>query len=86
MTRYENVAQQLARTESTSWGIVHSATAHWRSTIRGMNDVGTESELHQMIQQQIIGRGITDQRVIEAFYSVPRELFFLDTFRKKRFW
>ncbi|MCC6240659.1 MAG: protein-L-isoaspartate(D-aspartate) O-methyltransferase [Phycisphaerales bacterium] len=50
-----------------------------------MNDVGTESELHQMIQQQIIGRGITDQRVIEAFYSVPRELFFLDTFRKNAF-
>jgi protein-L-isoaspartate(D-aspartate) O-methyltransferase len=29
----------------------------------------------RMIQQQIIARGVSDPRVIEAFRSVPRELF-----------
>ncbi|HEY4642479.1 MAG TPA: protein-L-isoaspartate(D-aspartate) O-methyltransferase [Thermoanaerobaculia bacterium] len=29
----------------------------------------------RMIRQQIVARGITDQRVLDAFRSVPRELF-----------
>ena len=32
-------------------------------------------ENDRMIRQQIAARGITDQRVLDAFRSVPRELF-----------
>jgi len=32
-------------------------------------------ENERMIRQQIIARGITDKRVLDAFRSVPRELF-----------
>jgi len=37
---------------------------------RGQLDVN-----EQMIQQQIVARGITDKRVLDAFRSVPREPF-----------
>src|SRR5438067_264476 len=41
-----------------------------------MNDVKEWSPLEQMIQQQIVDRGITDERVVDAIRSVPRERFF----------
>jgi protein-L-isoaspartate(D-aspartate) O-methyltransferase len=41
-----------------------------------MNNVKEWSPLEQMIQQQIVDRGITDERVIDAIRSVPRERFF----------
>jgi protein-L-isoaspartate(D-aspartate) O-methyltransferase len=41
-----------------------------------MNQVQNQSSLEQMIQQQIIERGITDARVIGAIRSTPRESFF----------
>ena len=40
--------------------------------------VEKSSRLEQMIQQQVIERGITDERVIGALRAVPREKFFLD--------
>ena len=36
----------------------------------------TTSPLELMLQQQIIERGITDERVIDAMRSTPRDLFF----------
>jgi protein-L-isoaspartate(D-aspartate) O-methyltransferase len=42
-----------------------------------MNQVGEISPQDLMIRQQIIERGIRDERVIEAMRSVPREKFFL---------
>src|SRR5436305_6167154 len=41
-----------------------------------MNQVREISPLEQMIQQQIVERGINDPRVIEAIRAVPRERFF----------
>jgi protein-L-isoaspartate(D-aspartate) O-methyltransferase len=42
-----------------------------------MNQVGEISPQDLMIRQQIIERGIRDERVIEAMRAVPREKFFL---------
>ncbi|HEX8521776.1 MAG TPA: protein-L-isoaspartate(D-aspartate) O-methyltransferase [Tepidisphaeraceae bacterium] len=41
-----------------------------------MNEVAEKSKLERMIQQQVIERGITDERVINALRAVPREKFF----------
>ena len=44
-----------------------------------MNEVvETATRLEQMIRQQVIERGITDERVIGALRAVPREKFFID--------
>jgi protein-L-isoaspartate(D-aspartate) O-methyltransferase len=44
-----------------------------------MNEVvETTTRLEQMIRQQVIERGITDERVIGALRAVPREKFFID--------
>ncbi|HYO08756.1 MAG TPA: protein-L-isoaspartate(D-aspartate) O-methyltransferase [Tepidisphaeraceae bacterium] len=44
-----------------------------------MNKVAesSSSRLERMIRQQVIDRGITDERVINALRAVPREKFFL---------
>lgn len=42
-----------------------------------MSRLGEISAQEQMIRQQIIDRGIHDQRVIDALRSVPRDRFFL---------
>jgi protein-L-isoaspartate(D-aspartate) O-methyltransferase len=41
-----------------------------------MNKLKSTTPQEQMIRQQIIERGITDERVIDAMRSTPRELFF----------
>jgi protein-L-isoaspartate(D-aspartate) O-methyltransferase len=41
-----------------------------------MNQLKDTTALDQMIQQQIVERGITDPRVIDAMRTTPRELFF----------
>ncbi len=41
-----------------------------------MNDTVEMTPRQRMIRQQIIERGITDARVIDAFAAVPREKFF----------
>src|SRR6187402_1057174 len=41
-----------------------------------MNEVEEASRMEQMIRQQLMDRGITDQRVLLAMRSVPRERFF----------
>jgi protein-L-isoaspartate(D-aspartate) O-methyltransferase len=50
-----------------------------------MSQLGEISAQEQMIRQQIIDRGIRDQRVIEALRSVPREKFFLPDSRESAF-
>ncbi|HRK29456.1 MAG TPA: protein-L-isoaspartate(D-aspartate) O-methyltransferase [Tepidisphaeraceae bacterium] len=40
-----------------------------------MNDVQTDNPAEQMIREQLLDRGITDMRVIEAIRAVPRDLF-----------
>lgn len=37
-----------------------------------------DKDLIQMLQQQIVNRGITDPRILEAFQRVPRHLFVPD--------
>ena len=41
-----------------------------------MNQLQQTSPLDLMIQQQVVDRGITDERLIAALRSVPRERFF----------
>jgi protein-L-isoaspartate(D-aspartate) O-methyltransferase len=41
-----------------------------------MNDVEALSPLQQMIQQQVIDKGIRDERVLAALRAVPRDRFF----------
>src|SRR5262245_46718785 len=42
-----------------------------------MSEVAAESgRLEQMIRQQVVERGITDPRVLDALRAVPREKFF----------
>jgi protein-L-isoaspartate(D-aspartate) O-methyltransferase len=47
-----------------------------------MNQVGEMTPQEQMIRQQIIDRGIKDERVIAALRAVPREKFFLTDARE----
>jgi protein-L-isoaspartate(D-aspartate) O-methyltransferase len=41
-----------------------------------MNKMKQSGGLERMIQQQVVDRGITDQRVLDALRAVPREKFF----------
>jgi protein-L-isoaspartate(D-aspartate) O-methyltransferase len=41
-----------------------------------MNDVKESSQLDEMIRRQVMDRGITDERVLSALRSVPRDRFF----------
>jgi protein-L-isoaspartate(D-aspartate) O-methyltransferase len=50
-----------------------------------MNQLGSTTAQDQMIRQQILERGIRDERVLEAFRSVPREKFFLPEARESAF-
>jgi protein-L-isoaspartate(D-aspartate) O-methyltransferase len=50
-----------------------------------MSQLSEISAQEQMIRQQIIDRGIRDQRVIDALRSVPREKFFLPDARESAF-
>ena len=43
------------------------------------------SPLERMIQQQVIERGIRDERVLEALRSVPRDRFFADDEKSEAF-
>jgi protein-L-isoaspartate(D-aspartate) O-methyltransferase len=45
-----------------------------------MKEVKESVRLEQMIQQQVIERGITDPRVLDALRAVPREKFFMEDF------
>ena len=40
--------------------------------------VAKASRLEQMIRQQVVERGITDERILNALRAVPREKFFTD--------
>jgi protein-L-isoaspartate(D-aspartate) O-methyltransferase len=40
-----------------------------------MNEVQVDSPTEQMIREQLLDRGITDRRVVEAMRGVPRERF-----------
>ncbi len=50
-----------------------------------MNDVEELSPLQQMIQQQIIEKGIHDERVLSALRAVPREQFFPEKSRREAY-
>jgi protein-L-isoaspartate(D-aspartate) O-methyltransferase len=50
-----------------------------------MNQVGEITPQEQMVRQQIIERGIRDQRVIAAMRAVPRDRFFLPDTRDAAF-
>ena len=50
-----------------------------------MQKVEQTSPLERMIQQQVVERGIRDERVLEALRSVPRELFFPEESRQSAF-
>jgi len=41
--------------------------------------------LQQMIEKQIINRGITDRKIINAFLKVPRHLFVPDNFKENAY-
>jgi len=50
-----------------------------------MSRVGEAFSLEQMIQQQVVERGITDERVINALRMVPRQRFFPQEAREEAF-
>ena len=50
-----------------------------------MQKVQQVSPLERMIQQQVVERGIRDERVLDALRSVPRELFFPEEARGSAF-
>jgi protein-L-isoaspartate(D-aspartate) O-methyltransferase len=50
-----------------------------------MNQVGEIPPQEQMIRQQIIERGIHDERVIAALRAIPRDRFFLPDARESAF-
>src|SRR5208282_3258452 len=50
-----------------------------------MNQVGEMSPQELMIRQQIIERGIQDEKVIGALRSVPREKFFMAESRESAY-
>lgn len=45
----------------------------------------TESQMEQMIREQIIDRGMTDPRVIDALRSVEREKFFSKQYKQEAY-
>ena len=50
-----------------------------------MQKVEQISPLERMIQQQVVERGIRDERVLDALRAVPRELFFPEESRQAAF-
>ena len=50
-----------------------------------MQKVEVQSSLERMIQQQVVERGIRDERVLDALRSVPREQFFQEESRHAAF-
>ena len=50
-----------------------------------MNKVAESIRLEQMIRQQVIERGITDPRVLEALRAVPREKFFAEDLAREAY-
>ena len=44
--------------------------------IWGMSQLREWSPLEQMIQQQVVDRGISDERLVAAMRKVPRDRFF----------
>jgi protein-L-isoaspartate(D-aspartate) O-methyltransferase len=50
-----------------------------------MNEVEELSPLQQMIQQQIIDKGIRDERVLAAMRAVPRDRFFPEKLRREAY-
>jgi protein-L-isoaspartate(D-aspartate) O-methyltransferase len=50
-----------------------------------MNQLKQSSPLEQMIQEQVVGRGIRDGRVIDAMRTVPRDRFFLASQKEDAF-
>ena len=50
-----------------------------------MQKVEVQSSLERMIQQQVVERGIRDERVLDALRSVPREQFFQEDSRHAAF-
>src|SRR5256885_4439529 len=52
-----------------------------------MHDVNLKepSPLERMIQQQVVERGIRDERVLEALRAIPRDLFFRKEIRREAF-
>ena len=50
-----------------------------------MQKVEQVSPLERMIQQQVVERGIRDERVLDALRAVPRELFFPEESRQAAF-
>src|SRR5687768_4358185 len=53
--------------------------------MRSQQQVKELSPLERMIQQQVVERGIRDERVLDALRSVPRELFFPQDARQSAF-
>ncbi len=53
--------------------------------MRSQQSLKELSPLERMIQQQVVERGIRDERVLEALRRVPRELFFPEDARKAAF-
>src|SRR3954464_3772029 len=50
-----------------------------------LKDNEQQSPLERMIQQQVVERGIRDERVLDALRSVPRERFFPQENRAEAF-
>jgi len=48
-------------------------------------DQSVSSPLEDMIQAQVVSRGITDERVLNALRAVPRQRFFPDDLREELF-
>jgi protein-L-isoaspartate(D-aspartate) O-methyltransferase len=49
------------------------------------SDVIESSRLEQMIRQQVIERGITNQRVVDALRAVPRDRFFMQDMARQAY-
>jgi protein-L-isoaspartate(D-aspartate) O-methyltransferase len=50
-----------------------------------MNEVTESSPLERMIRQQLVDRGIRDERVLAAMRAVPRDLFFPQAGRREAY-
>jgi protein-L-isoaspartate(D-aspartate) O-methyltransferase len=50
-----------------------------------MNQLQEQSPLERMIQQQVVDRGIRDERILSALRAVPRERFFPEPGRNEAF-
>jgi protein-L-isoaspartate(D-aspartate) O-methyltransferase len=61
------------------------AEAFESGKLRMMKHLGELTPLERMIQQQVVERGIDDERVLAALRAVPRELFFPEESRREAF-